>query len=72
MSFLKFFRKSRKFKGKYVNHCPECGCSCTCNRECNGNHKMCTSSMKECNHHCGCYIAPLAKKIRSDEQKQRN
>lgn len=48
------------------NCCGECGCSCTCDGGCNGDTKKCTSKEaieKGCNHHCDCYIGPLAKNL---------
>ena len=43
---------------KKTNRCGECGCSCTCDEGCKGDHSKCTSAV-ECSHHCGCYISPM-------------
>lgn len=42
------------------NHCR--GCSCTCNADCKGDVKKCTSKKaleKNCSHGCNCYLAPF-------------
>lgn len=43
---------------KQKNRCGECGCSCTCDAGCKGDHSKCTSPV-ECFHHCGCFISPM-------------
>ena len=57
---------SRKLKK--ANYCPECGCYCRCDANCEGDIKKCTSQhAKNCNHHCDCWILPFSEKRRMEE-----
>ena len=59
-----------KKKDEQNNYCGECGCSCTCDGECQGDIKKCTSKKaieKDCNHCCICYTIPMSKNIRSNK-----
>lgn len=47
---------------KKNNYCGECGCYCTCDEGCKGDWQKCTST-RECNHHCGCFIAPMVENM---------
>lgn len=64
--FSKFNPYSRKLKKE--NYCSECDCYCRCDGNCEGDTNKCTSpKAKNCNHHCDCWIGPLAEKIRKEE-----